>query len=188
MQLIFLGAPGTSSGTQAALLSERWQVPYISVGNLLRAEVAAKTILGAQAHTYMQVGDLVPDGLVLELMSQSLEQRHLKKSWILDGFPRNLAQAYALHQWLDFAKQSRPIVVCFEVAISSLTKRTSPQEGTHNTRKTNLISRRWEVYQQETMPLIALYQKRGQLKSVDSSLPVHEVTQKVIAALEPAAY
>ncbi|MEO1208682.1 MAG: nucleoside monophosphate kinase [Cyanobacteria bacterium J06638_20] len=180
MQLILLGPPGTDTGRQAAILSKHWQVPHISVGNLLRIEVAKYTLLGVQAYTYMQVGDLVPDEIVLEVVSQRLEQQDIKKSWVLDGFPRNLTQAYALQQWLNFARQSQPTVICFEATVPSSRQTSLIKERLSSPLEADIFHRRWEVYQQETMPLISLYRQRRQLIFIDRALTI----QNLISTLE----
>ena len=89
MQLILLGPPGAGKGTQAAALSERWSIPHISTGDLLRQAVKAKTETGVAAAAYVEAGELVPDELVMQLVRDRFEQIDLEKGWILDGFPPN---------------------------------------------------------------------------------------------------
>lgn len=99
-RLIFLGPPGAGKGTQAKLLSEQLNIPHISTGDILRSAVAQATPLGQKAKEYMDRGELVPDELLLDLIRDRLSQPDAKEGWILDGFPRNVSQAFFLEELL----------------------------------------------------------------------------------------
>ena len=101
MQLILLGPPGAGKGTQAAILAERWQVPHVSTGDILREAIAAKTPMGIEAKSRLETGELLPDETILGLMRDRFSQSDMTKGWILDGFPRTMSQARALDSLID---------------------------------------------------------------------------------------
>lgn len=173
MRLIFLGPPGAGKGTQASTLAKQWEIPHISTGDILRQAIAGKTSLGIQAQAHVDAGELVPDILIMALMRERFGKADMQIGWILDGFPRNLSQALALEQLLSIMGQSHPQVVNFEVSFEVLVERML-QRGRQDDNEPT-IRRRLEVYQSETSPLIAFYQRRRCLKTVDGNLPVAEV-------------
>ncbi len=125
MRLIFLGPPGAGKGTQAKILASQWQIPHISTGDILREAIQGKTSLGIQAATYVEAGELVPDLLIMAIMRERFGREDVEKGWILDGFPRTLAQANALDQLLQIMRQPYGQVVYFEVPSDILVKRLS---------------------------------------------------------------
>jgi len=185
MRLIFLGPPGAGKGTQAATLAQQWQVPHISTGDILRQAIADQTALGVQAKAQVDAGELVSDELIVALMRQRLAQPDALSSWILDGFPRNLAQALALDQLLQILGQSCNEVVYFDVSNEALVQRMLGR-GRHDDNEAT-IRRRLEVYQDQTAALINFYQRRQCLKVIDGNKAVHEVTSSLQAWLKPEA-
>jgi adenylate kinase len=175
MQLIFLGPPGAGKGTQASTLAEQWEIPHISTGDILRQAIAGKTSLGIRAQAHVDAGELVPDILIMALMRERFGQSDLARGWILDGFPRNLSQAHALEELLLIMRQSHYQVVNFEVSAEVLVERMLQRGRQDDNEQT--IRRRLEVYQAETSPLIAFYQRRRCLKTVDGNLSVPEVNR-----------
>ena len=174
MQLIFLGPPGAGKGTQAMFLAERWQIPHISTGDILRDAIAGKTALGIQAQTHVEAGELVPDLLIMALMRERFGKSDMLRGWILDGFPRTLPQAHALDQLLSLFRQPYPRVVHFETSPEVLVKRMLARGRQDDSEDT--IRRRLDVYQEDTAPLIDFYQRRRCLTTIDGDLPVDEVT------------
>ena len=175
MQFIFLGPPGAGKGTQATLLSEQRSIPHISTGDILRDAVAGKTALGIQAHQHVEAGELVPDILIMALMRERFGQPDLKPGWILDGFPRTVAQAHALEELLSICKQPYPKVIYLEVSSDQLVERLLAQDRLDDTEA--VIRRRLAVYRKETIPLIDFYRKRQCLVTIDGNGSQSEVAQ-----------
>lgn len=179
-RLIFLGPPGSGKGTQAAQLAIDEQIPHISTGELLRKAVADKTELGVKATYYMDKGELVPDKLVLDMVRERLHQTDVQSGWILDGFPRNVAQAESLENLLKELDQVSDSVISLEVPDEILVDRLLGRGRKDDKEET--IRRRLEVYREQTAPLINYYRARGQLRSVNGDRPISAVT----AALKQA--
>jgi len=175
MRLIFLGPPGAGKGTQAEKLAHQCRIPHISTGDILRQAITNKTSLGLQAKTHVEAGELVPDILVMALMRERFGQRDVKQGWILDGFPRNLTQAQALDQLLQIFGQFYTHVVNFRVSAEVLIARMLERGRQDDNEAT--IRRRLAVYEEETAPLIDLYQRRRCLIEIDGTLTIAEVTQ-----------
>ena len=187
MNIVLLGAPGAGKGTQAQKLVEEYGVAHISTGDLLRAAVKAGTKLGIKAKSYMDNGQLVPDKLVVDLVTERLDADDAKKGFILDGFPRNTAQAVTLDAALL-------VDVAADVIVKRLSSRrtckecgytapagvdTCPSCGgemyQRDDDKPETIQKRLDVYETQTSPLVEYYRGKGLLKSVDGDRPVDEV-------------
>ena len=123
MRIVLLGAPGAGKGTQAKKLIEKYGMPQISTGDLLRAAVAAGTALGKEAKSFMDKGELVPDSVVLGMVEERLKQDDCKNGYILDGFPRNTKQAEALDKMLDTLNMSLTAALSVDVPLEDLMKR-----------------------------------------------------------------
>ena len=173
MHLILLGPPGAGKGTQAIALAERWQIPHISTGDILRQAIEEKTDLGIQARSHLEAGELVPDSVIMSLMRKRFAQPDMAKGWILDGFPRTLPQAQALDELLAIFKQPSPKVIYFEVTAGLLINRLMKMGRQDDT--VDVIRRRIDIYQQETKPLIEYYEQRLSLTTINGNLPVAEV-------------
>lgn len=166
-RLIFLGPPGAGKGTQALLLAKDCEVPHISTGDILRLAVAAESELGQKADQYMSAGELVPDDLILDLIQERLGQEDTQKGWLLDGFPRNVAQAEFLQKLLEQIEQPVDFVVNLDVEDDVIVARLL-QRGRDDDEE-SVILNRLEVYRQQTEPLIDFYRSRQQLVSVDGN-------------------
>ncbi len=181
-RLIFLGPPGAGKGTQAKALSSTYQIPHISTGEILRRATTAQTLLGQKAKVYMDKGELVPDELILDLIKERLAQPDSKKGWVLDGFPRNLAQASFLEQLLANLDQSPDfalnLIVPDEVVITRMLERDREDDNE------DTIRRRLQVYRDDTAPVISFYQERGILKSIDGNQSMEAVTSSLQTLVE----
>jgi adenylate kinase len=180
-KLIFLGPPGAGKGTQAQLLSAKYEIPHISTGDILRIAVKNQTALGKKAQGYMDRGELVPDDLILDLIKERLGQPDAQKGWILDGFPRNLNQATFLDNLLTELNLTADIVLNLEVPDEILVERLLERKRKDDNEET--IRRRLEVYHQDTVPLIDYYTDRGSLKAVNGNLTMEEVTTSLQASI-----
>lgn len=183
-RLIFLGPPGAGKGTQAYALAQAQQIPHISTGDILRAAVALKTELGQKAQGYMDKGELVPDHLILELVRDRLGYDDIKAGWILDGFPRTVAQATFLDDLLDDMQQSCDWVINFDVPDEVLVARLLGRGRKDDTE--DVIRNRLAVYREQTAPLIDFYQQRNKLVSVDGNQPIERVTTALDQIVQPA--
>lgn len=176
-RLIFLGPPGAGKGTQAQVLSELFSIPHISTGDILRAAVKDKTLLGQRAQDFMDKGELVPDELILDLIRERLGQPDTQTGWILDGFPRNVGQAEFLDKLLEELNLSADVVLNLEVPDEVLIERLLARKRKDDNEST--IRRRLEVYRQDTVPVITYYVERGLLKAVNGNLSMEEVTRSL---------
>jgi adenylate kinase len=178
-RFIFLGAPGAGKGTQAKVLADFHKIPHISTGDILRAAVQHQTNLGIQAKGYMNRGELVPDQLVIDLIHERLGEADAQLGWILDGFPRNVAQAEFLDTLLDEIGQicdhAVNLRVPSEVLVQRLLSRGLAEGRADDTE--SVIRNRLQVYEDQTAPLIAFYQGRQKLVSINGDQPMAEVTQ-----------
>ncbi len=176
-RLIFLGPPGSGKGTQAQLLAELFEIPHISTGEILRQAIAEKTVLGQKAQSYVDKGELVPDALILDLIRERLGQPDAQKGWILDGFPRNVAQASFLDELIEELHQSPDCAVNLEVPDRVLITRLLLRGRKDDNEQT--IRRRLQVYREQTAPLIGYYRDRGRLYSVNGDRQLGEVTESL---------
>jgi adenylate kinase len=177
-RLIFLGAPGAGKGTQAQILAESAQIPHISTGDILRAEVRGQTELGLKAKSYMDKGELVPDSLILDMIHARLGQPDASKGWILDGFPRNVSQAEFLDRLLVEIGQNYDLAINLNVPqerlVERLLNRATIQNRPDDTE--DVIRRRLVIYEDQTVPLINYYQQKGVYREVDGDRDLAVVT------------
>jgi adenylate kinase len=181
-KFIFLGAPGAGKGTQALLLAQHCQIPHISTGDILRAEVAASSDLGKQARDYMDRGELVPDSLLLDMIRARLAQPDAAGGWILDGFPRNVSQAEFLDRLLAELDMGFDLAVNLEVPDEVLVSRMLERGRADDNEET--IRNRLIVYREKTAPLIDYYQNTDKLKTIDGNRSPAEVTASMNALVD----
>jgi len=211
-RVVLLGAPGAGKGTQAKMLIDRFKIPQISTGDILRKAVADGTPLGKEAKVIMDSGGLVSDKIVLGLVEERLKQPDCKNGFILDGFPRNTAQAEALDKILTGSNMPLTVALNIDVDLNDLLKRLtgrrtckscqqmyniffSPpkKEGTcdkcggelfqRDDDKEATIKKRLDVYQQQTAPLIDYYSKKKIMKTVAGVGSIDDIFKKAVAAL-----
>ncbi|GHU87038.1 adenylate kinase [Clostridia bacterium] len=204
MKLILLGPPGSGKGTQAAVLTEKLGVPIVSTGNILRAEVAAKSDVGLKAKSFMDAGELVPDEVIMEIVRRRFEQPDAQKGFILDGFPRTVPQAEALDKITKL-----DLVLLLDVPDDEIVRRMSGRrvcgscgdsyhvlwhkpkaDGVCDKCGAGLIIRpddaeetvlnRLKVYHDQTSPLLGYYRKTGLLKSVEIAERVEDTTANML--------
>lgn len=188
MRLVLLGPPGSGKGTQAARLKEYLQVPHISTGDLLRAEVAAGTPLGVQAKEIMARGDFVSDEILLGMLEDRFARPDTANGFILDGYPRNLVQADALGVLLERIRQPMDFAVQLEVPTDLLVERIAGRakaEGRDDD-SPEVVRNRLDKYTSQTAPVIEYYRQHGQLTVVDGVGSLDEVFSRLIEALAPA--
>lgn len=187
MRLVLLGAPGSGKGTQATRLKEHLQVPHISTGDLLRAEVAAGTPLGLQAKEVMARGDLVSDEILLGMLKARFSQEDTRTGFILDGYPRNLAQAAALDELLASLGQkfdaAVQLAVDNEQIIARLAGRAQAEGRADDTPES--VRHRLNVYDEKTAPVIDYYRQHGQLTVVNGVGSLDDVFTRIVEAIQP---
>ena len=187
MRLVLLGAPGSGKGTQAARLKEHLQVPHISTGDLLRAEVAAGSPLGLAAKEVMARGELVSDAILLGMLEDRLSRPDTAGGFILDGYPRNLAQADALDGLLNRLKQPFDYAVQLDVAMELLVERIAGRakaEGRADDSPES-VRTRLKIYDDQTAPVIEYYRQHGQLTVVDGVGELDDVFTRILEAIAP---
>ncbi len=208
MRLIFLGPPGAGKGTQAHRVAEGLGIPHISTGDMLRANIASGTALGREAATRMNAGELVPDALVISMLAERITAADAAAGFILDGFPRNLAQALALE---TSSVGTIDRVVLFIVDEDEIVRRIDGRRGCNQGHTYHLddhppsqpgvcdvdgeplvqrpddsevvIRNRLKVYRRETEPLIDFYDERGLILEIKALGPVQHITRQILDAV-----
>jgi adenylate kinase len=215
MRLVLVGAPGAGKGTQAKFIAKHFHIPAISTGDIFRANIAAKTDLGTKAKRYMDAGDLVPDEVTIGIVRDRLSQDDAQNGFLLDGFPRTLAQAEALRDMLDDLGTPLDVVLELQVDDDEVVRRLSGRRTCRqcghvwhvefdppstedvcdvdggelfqrDDDKPETIRRRLEVYTEQTAPLVGFYEDAGLLRSITAEGPVDEITTWAIDALTAA--
>jgi adenylate kinase len=213
MRLVFLGLPGAGKGTQARILSARDAIPQISTGDILREHVQEGTALGIHARTYMDRGEYVPDELVVQMVTERLDEPDAEKGFILDGFPRTVPQALALDRAL--AEHGAPLTGVMQFVISEpiairriLGRYTCPvckrqyhvewsqpkndllcdDDGAALEKRSDedelTVLRRLAIYRDQTAPLERFYSERGLLHPIDAEVPTALVSERMFSVLD----
>ena len=191
MRIILLGPPGAGKGTQSVRIAERYGIPQLSTGDMLRAAVAAGTPVGLQAKAIMDSGSLVSDDVVVRIVADRIEEDDAKSGFILDGFPRTVAQAEALESMLREKGLSLDAVVEFKVDEAILLDRIANRareaqargEAVRKDDNPDVFKTRLDAYRAQTAPLSSHYVSKGMLKTVDGMRPIDEVTADVFSIL-----
>jgi adenylate kinase len=213
MKIILLGPPGAGKGTQAALLMEKYSIPQISTGDMLRAAVQAQSPMGIEAKKYMDAGGLVPDSVVVGIVRERLQEDDCQDGFILDGFPRTRPQADALKEVLAGLGKDLDVVVSLQVDTDALVERLTGRrtcsdcgKGCHlrfdppsqdgscrycggkllqrDDDREETIRNRMKVYQEQTAPLEDYYREEGLLVTVDGMNDIVVVQQEILVALQ----
>lgn len=185
MRLVLLGAPGSGKGTQAAMLKAELKVPHISTGDLLRAAVKAGTPLGLKAKAVMEAGKLVSDQIVLGMLEERLAQPDVARGFILDGYPRNLAQCEALEALLARIGQPLDIAIKLKVPSELIVERIAGRAAAEGRKDDTpeTVRERLRVYAEQTAPVAEHFAAIGHLRIVDGVGNVDEVFRRILAAL-----
>jgi len=185
MRLIFMGPPGAGKGTQAQIVADRFGIPAISTGDIFRANVSKGTELGLEAKRYMDAGEYVPDTVTNLMVRNRIDEEDAVKGFLLDGYPRTLAQVDELDGMIDYTGHRLDAVVCLAVAADELVRRLFSRAQTEGRADDteDVIRRRQELYLEQTQPLVEVYRKRGLLCEVDGIGEVDEVTKRILDAL-----
>ena len=205
MRLVLVGPPGAGKGTQAQFLAAHYSIPHISTGDIFRANLKAGTPLGLQAKGFMDKGELVPDSVTNEMVKDRLTHDDVANGFLLDGFPRNVAQAEVLRAILAEKKTPLHAVLEFSLANEEIVARLSarrtckdcfqPSVGQdkcpqcagdvyqREDDKAEVITRRLEVYQEQTAPIVSFYRNEGLLITVGALGSVEDITAHAISAL-----
>ena len=215
IRLLLIGPPGAGKGTQATIISKKYGIPQIATGDMLRQEVKSATDLGTKAKAFMDKGELVPDSLVISMLEKRLKEKDASKGFILDGFPRTVAQADALDGKFKELKIDKFVVIELKVDEESIIQRLSARrvcnscgkifnlmteppkkDGTCDDCNGSLYQRdddkevtireRFKVYNSKTAPLIEYYAKKGMLKTVTADGSIEAINKSISAIIDKA--
>jgi adenylate kinase len=184
MRIVFMGPPGAGKGTQSLRVAEKFDVPKLSTGDMLREAVGLKTDIGLQAAEYMKEGHLVPDDLVERLVFERLSESDCEAGSIIDGFPRTVPQATAFDDWLAAHQEPLNLVVQITVPHEELLRRLAGRGREDDNRE--IIAERLKQFDELTHPLLDYYRNRGILHRIDGVGKTDDVFARIIAAVEAA--
>lgn len=209
MKLILLGPPGTGKGTQAAIISKKYDIPSISTGDIIRANIAKGTTIGKQVEAIIKAGDLVSDEIVIKMIEDRVQEDDCKNGFILDGFPRTVAQAEAADAMGINVDKVLDIYLPFDTIVERVSgRRVCPKcgasyhiaaapckDGVHCDKcgeevvqrhddEPEVVRNRLNVYEEKTAPLTQYYEAKGLLYKVSSEKPINEVSEDIFKILE----
>jgi adenylate kinase len=186
MRLLIMGPPGAGKGTQAKYVAEHFKIPAISTGDIFRANVSQGTPLGVEAKSYMDKGDYVPDEVTNLMVRNRIDEPDALPGFLLDGYPRTLAQVEELDGMIKFTGHQLDAVVVLTVdrdeLVSRLIQRAEVEGRADDTE--DVIRRRQEVYLEQTEPLIGVYRGRGIVCEIDGTGEVDDVTKRIFDSLD----
>jgi len=186
LRLIIMGPPGAGKGTQAKFIAEHFEIPAISTGDIFRANVSQGTPLGVEAKRYMDAGEYVPDEITNRMVRNRIDEPDAAHGFLLDGYPRTVAQVEELDGMIKFTGHELDAVLCLVVdkdeVVNRLLQRAQIEGRADDTE--DVIRRRQEIYLEQTAPLIEVYKQRSILVEVDGLGEVDEVTKRIFDALD----
>jgi adenylate kinase len=191
MRLILLGPPGAGKGTQAKILVERFGIPQLSTGDILRSAIAAQTPLGLEAKAIVDRGDLVSDAIVSGIVSDRIDQQDCRGGFVLDGFPRTIPQAQTLDKMLVDKGIALDAVVEVTANVDVLVNRVinrakeNASTGARTDDNEDVLRKRLAIYNEQTAPLVDYYRRKGLLRTVDGMDSVDKVTASILQAIAP---
>ncbi len=187
MNIIMFGPPGAGKGTQAQRIEEAYKIKQLSTGDMLRAEVASESKLGLTLKSIIESGELVSDDIIIELIGNCISEPECEKGFILDGFPRTVAQAKALDDMLAHMARKIDHVIVLEVdhdiLLDRIRTRALESGETRSDDNEIVLKNRLEVYGRQTAPLLPYYEDKGILRHVDGMKPIDDVTSQIEAII-----
>ena len=185
MRLVLVGPPGAGKGTQAQFLSKHYSIPHISTGDIFRANLKAGTPLGVEAQKFMDAGELVPDSVTNEMVKDRLTHADTANGFLLDGFPRNVAQAQVLSSILIEKKTPLDAVLELQIDDSEIVARLNNRRSVESRADDaeEVIVHRLNVYHEQTAPIVDYYRTEGSLITISATGAVDEITTRAITAL-----
>jgi adenylate kinase len=190
LNLILFGPPGSGKGTQAVSLVEKYHLVHISTGDLFRYEMGNDTPLGIEAKGYMAKGQLVPDSVTIGMLENKVQMHPDAKGFIFDGFPRTIAQAEAFDMFLKTKKSKVKALIALDVPESEIVgriKNRGVSSGRADDNDESIIRKRFHVYQQETMPVFAHYQKKKCVHEIDGVGSLDEIFGRICKIIDQVA-
>lgn len=187
LNIVLFGPPGAGKGTQSQKLIDHYHLTHISTGDLFRKHLGEGTSLGVRARTFMDIGKLVPDELVIDMVDDKLKEENNSQGIIFDGFPRTIPQAEALDQLLATYQSEIAGMIALSVPTEELISRLllrGQTSGRVDDQDEQKIATRLEVYREETLPVAKYYQQQGKFAEVDGVGDIDEIFQKIVAAVE----
>ncbi len=181
-----MGPPGAGKGTQARFVAEHFKIPAISTGDIFRANVSQGTALGQEAQRYMDAGEYVPDEITNQMVRNRIDEPDAEPGFLLDGYPRTLAQVEELDGMIEFTGHRLDAVVSLTVDDDEIVQRLLQRAATEGRADDteDVIRKRQQVYTEQTEPLIGVYRDRGILLEIDGMGEVDEVTKRIFNALD----
>ena len=183
MNIILFGPPGAGKGTQANLLINKFKIIQISTGDMLREEVKSGSILGKNAQSIMDQGELVPDNIIMSIIGERIEKVDCKNGFILDGFPRTLNQAIALDKMLNDKNMNIDLIIEIKVnetlLIERINKRASENQNVRNDDNANILKNRIKIYKNDTIPVLEYYRNLKRMNSVDGMQNIERVSLEI---------